>query len=491
MPVCASFRDQNEESASLRLQANMDLGRRCAGSAASIPLVLAVVLFATGLPSLYPLWFWWLVILLAGFSVFRIVVGYVILPRCPWSEKHNTVMLELAVLGVPFVWSAVTLQVVLREGLTSWNGLVLLLVGMGMLAVSNWILISHFGTLVRYFLLALAPVLVAPPVLEGSRGAAFSLCLLVAAGLLLAQSRCWNRHYWQALADNRRLQRSLLELEAARGRAESADRAKSEFLANMSHELRTPLNGIMGMLDLAFGTHLTKEQREYLDAAQASARALLFHVNEVLEYSRIEHDGVVVHPEPVVLRDLLEAACGRQSPRLRHRPVRLELELSPSLPERIQCDRKILSRALDLLLDNAIKFTERGFIRLAAYPETGKLLEERVVFQVQDTGVGIPEDHLSRIFEAFAQADSTHSRRHTGIGLGLAISGKLIGGIGGELRVRSTPGKGSTFWFSVPLRVSRPLKTHAEGPGFRQLPTAGLSVPLSDPPGHAVPSPCR
>ena len=244
-------------------------------------------------------------------------------------------------------------------------------------------------------------------------------------------------------------------LHANAERLEATSRYKSEFLANMSHELRTPLNSSLILSRLLADNKpntLTPEQVKYAEAIHASNNDLLLLINDILDLSKIEAGHVDLQTEPVALADTVARLRATFEPLARQKALAFHIDTLPGIPQHIVTDSQRLLQILKNLLANALKFTERGEVRLALRPAAG----ERLQFEVHDSGVGIPKHQQQIIFEAFRQADGSTSRRFGGTGLGLSISRELAQRLGGEIRVDSEPGRGSTFTVELPLEFSAP-----------------------------------
>jgi signal transduction histidine kinase/DNA-binding response OmpR family regulator/HPt (histidine-containing phosphotransfer) domain-containing protein len=266
------------------------------------------------------------------------------------------------------------------------------------------------------------------------------------------------------LARHRELER---ELVAARQEAEAAMLAKGEFLATMSHEIRTPLNGIIPLLDIVLSTGLEKQQREYLATAYQSARQLLSIVDDILDYSKIEAQKLELETVGLNLRDLVEGVTRLLGRNAEAKGLRLAVSIDPSLRLAARGDPTRLRQVLTNLVSNAIKFTDRGSITIELRKRGDTRTQTDVLFSVTDTGIGISPEQQAGLFQPFAQADASTTRTFGGTGLGLVICRRIVELMQGRIGVRSEPGKGSTFWFSVPLLKAvgdvAPARTDLQG----------------------------
>jgi signal transduction histidine kinase/CheY-like chemotaxis protein len=266
------------------------------------------------------------------------------------------------------------------------------------------------------------------------------------------------------------LQRVNTELILSRDKAEEGSRAKSEFLANMSHEIRTPMNGITGMTDLALGTDLTGEQRDYLNTVKASTDSLLTVLNDILDFSKVEAGKLDLDMISFHLRHRIEDTVRLVAVPAHQKGLEVHCDISPDVPEFVVGDPVRLGQILLNLAGNAVKFTEHGGVTVEVSVLASKTSEVAIEFAVRDTGIGIPPNKQQTIFEAFSQADGSTTRRFGGTGLGLTISARLVALMGGKLQVESREGKGSCFRFIAHMQVDN-----------RRVPVAATAPPALPP----------
>src|SRR5450631_3539674 len=260
--------------------------------------------------------------------------------------------------------------------------------------------------------------------------------------------------------------------------ADKANKSKSEFLANMSHEIRTPLNAVIGLGYLLEQTSLSEDQRQFLSKIQFAGRALLGVVNNVLDLSKIEADEMSLEDQPFDLPQLVRDVSQMLLPQAAEKGI--ELNVRPArdtLPRMLMGDASRVRQILTNLLNNAIKFTERGHVTLAAYCTEQGAGRIRLRCEVADTGIGIEPGACERLFTPFTQADASTTRRFGGTGLGLSIARRFVELMGGEIGVTSTLGVGSTFWIEIPFRIAPDVDA--------TLTTSGLHILVLDPQGDA------
>jgi two-component system sensor histidine kinase/response regulator len=271
-------------------------------------------------------------------------------------------------------------------------------------------------------------------------------------------------------------------LAAASARADAAARAKSDFLANMSHEIRTPMNAILGLCHLTLRMELGGQQRDYLEKIEGSARHLLGIINDILDFSKIEAGKLSVEQIDFVLDEVLENVSNLIAEKCAAKGLELVIDVDRAVPRKLVGDPMRLGQVLINYANNAVKFTERGEIAISVRVVAEDAESLMLRFAVRDTGIGLSEEQRSRLFQSFEQADSSTTRRYGGTGLGLAISRGIAESLGGGVGVESTPGEGSTFWFTA--RIGRSVSENT-APAILAADLAGLTALVIDDHEHA------
>ena len=363
-----------------------------------------------------------------------------------WSAGGWRVAFCATLVCFSAAWGLLSCDSYISNGFAYWNSLLLTICLLGL----------AFGAIVSltprplYLYCHVLPLLVPPILVDlslGGNGYGMALINLVCLVFLLAQGKQLSTQYRKAFEDRR-------SLESAKKMAEAANEAKGHFLANISHELRTPMNGIIGMTELALDTELSSEQRDLLETSRNSAISLLYLLNDVLDFSRMESQGVQLQNVTFDLAKLISETALVFEFQAKEKGLALSCEISPEIPKQVTGDPSRLRQVLVNLLGNALKFTPNGSVLLRAAVESGDSNEFEVRFAVTDTGIGIPPEKHGVIFQPFAQADGSMTRKYGGTGLGLSISMRLVELMGGKMWLASEPGEGSTFHFSV--RFTRP-----------------------------------
>lgn len=283
--------------------------------------------------------------------------------------------------------------------------------------------------------------------------AIFAICLICSYLLAIV---AWSNEAMNRLKRTHALaqEQMLVELAQARDQALAASRLKSEFLANMSHEIRTPLNAVIGLSELLSRTKLSYEQLQYANIINHSGEALLELINDILDFSKIESGKLGLEIVDFDLLSVVEGTAEMLANKSREKGISLMTFVSPDIPPVVSGDPARIRQVLSNLLSNSVKFTDQGEVTIKVAISAFDGDDIIVRFTVTDTGIGIDESELDNLFEPFTQANLAVARQYGGTGLGLSISKRLVELMGGEMQLTSQPGKGSTFWFTVPLKLS-------------------------------------
>jgi signal transduction histidine kinase len=387
-------------------------------------------------------------------SIFRL---FVLLRKEDFYSRSPELWRKLVAVSLSagaISWGVLTGYITWRYGYSDWSDLLLTFCVLG-LSSGSLISISPRLNVLRWFVVGmLGPCILGDLLAGGQRGYAMASMTTIFAAFLLFQGQHLNREFWQALRDR-------WQLESAKQLAEAANEAKSMFLANISHELRTPMNGILGVTELVLDTGLDEEQRELMDMQRTSAEALLRVLNDVLDYSKIDAKKMELEDREFDPHVIVSETTKLFSVQAGQKGLAFECEVAPDMPVRLIGDGGRLRQVLMNVVGNAVKFTSTGGVFVQAGVETRGPEECKLAFSVRDTGIGIPPEKHALIFQPFSQADGSMARRYGGTGLGLTISSRLVELMRGRLSLVSEPGNGSTFCFTVTMRM--PLDSRGVG----------------------------
>jgi len=452
--------------------ADKDLAKEATLSSILFLVGWLVVVFTTSVPEDLPRTSMVGILLFVLLVVTRLVLGlgfdrlYERMTPRRWQRAFGAVVL---VNGL--TWGSLC-AIVVWHYFPAWPAYLALFCTAGFASGGTNSINTHLHLLRGFLTLSVVPSVITLLLTDVENSQVFGMLLLVYFLFLMVFSRQLNLRYWAALRNSHLLEEQVVMLQEARDKAEVANRAKSQFLANISHEIRTPLNAVLGFAQVGRRSSQEPDTRNRFSHILASGQHLLSIINEILDLSKLDAGKLYVNSIPFALIANVDEALDLVRESARAKGLDLAVEYDPELPDWVMGDSLRLRQILANLLDNAVKFTREGAVRLVVRPVNGQ-----ISFSVIDTGIGIDNAQISRLFNAFEQADGTTTRRFGGVGLGLAISLHLAELMGGTITAEGAPGKGSTFTLYLPLTKTRqrePYSGKKSRPAGTRL--AGLSV---------------